>query len=415
MRILLSAFAFSPKWGSEPGVGWCWAVEMAKAHDVTVLTHAHFRTHMAELEAAMGPLPFKMVYFDVEPIFNKSYESYLNSQLYFLRWQWHVRGFVKQMLQQERFDLIHHLTLGTVRYPSFLQKLGVPLVAGPLGGGERAPIGLYAGVPAGARLKEMLRDAVIWSTAWDPMIHWTWGRTEVLLCRTRESRDALPGHAARRAELVQEIGCPPVDPNVLSRFETVSDASPLRILHVGRLLAWKGLHLALPALARLHHQGMGWTLTVVGVGPMEGPLKAKARALGIDHLIRWTGPLPREEVMAHYGRHDLFLFPSLHDSGGTVVLESLSQGCPVVCTDLGGPAHFVDDHCGRVVPATSGHAIEVINDLGNVLAALAKDRPGLLALRQGAINKAQELSWPNRVRGAYDLIERALPGLRTRS
>ena len=37
-----------------------------------------------------------------------------------------------------------------------------------------------------------------------------------------------------------------------------------------------------------------------------------------------------------FGSHDLFLFPSLHDSGGFVVLEALSHGLPVVCLDLGG-------------------------------------------------------------------------------
>lgn len=415
MKILLSAFAFSPKWGSEPGVGWCWAIEMAKEHDVTVLTHRYFESHMKELEAQMGALPFKLVYFDVTPIFNKSYESYLNSQLYFLRWQWHLRGFVRQLLQREQFDLIHHLTLGTIRYPSFLQKLGVPLVAGPLGGGERSPVRLYAGTPWGARIREMFRDVLIWSTAWDPMIHWTWGRTELVLCRTRESRDALPGYVARQVELLQEIGCPAVDTTTLARFEPPAPSDSLRILYVGRLLALKGVHLALPALARLHRQGIAWTLTAVGVGPMEGPLKAQAQALGIDHLITWTGSLPREGVMAQYGRHDLFLFPSLHDSGGTVVLESMSQGCPVVCVDLGGPPHFVDERCGRIVPVTDGRPAPVIDGIERVLLDLAQDRPALLALRQGAITKAQELSWPNRVRGAYALIQRRLGSrLRTR-
>lgn len=414
MNILLSAFAFSPKWGSEPGVGWCWALEMAKEHTVTVLTHSYFEEHMKELEARMGPLPFKLVYFDVEPIFNKSFESYLNSQLYFLRWQWHVRPVVKQLLRQERFDLIHHLTLGTIRYPSFLQKLGAPLVAGPLGGGERAPVRLYAGTPWGARIREMFRDVLIWSTAWDPMIHWTWGRTDVVLCRTRESRSALPWYVARDAQLVQEIGCPAVDDSILSRFQPPPPDAPLRCLYVGRLLALKGVHLALPALARLHRRGLAWTLTMVGVGPMESTLKAQARALGIDHLITWTGSLPREEVMAQYGRHDLFLFPSLHDSGGTVVLESMSQGCPVVCVDLGGPPHFVDERCGRIVPVPDGRPGPVIDGLEAVLAALAQDRATLLALRQGAIAKAIELSWPNRVRGAYALIGQALARLRTR-
>lgn len=38
-HILLSAYACSPLWGSEPGVGWQWALELSKRHDVTVITH----------------------------------------------------------------------------------------------------------------------------------------------------------------------------------------------------------------------------------------------------------------------------------------------------------------------------------------------------------------------------------------
>lgn len=407
MKILLSAFAFSPVWGSEPGVGWCWAIEMSKTHEVTVLTHRYFENHMRELEASMGSLPFEVIYFDVNPIWHQSHERYLNSQLYALRWQWCARSFVKNLLKTRRFDLIHHLTLGTIRYPSFLQRLGVPLVAGPLGGGERAPFAFYRGVPWRERLRELLRDGLIWSAAWDPMIHWTWGRTEVLLCRTRESMAALPWHVRKRSSVVQEIGCPVTLPDEAMMPLPEPDV-PLRLLHVGRLLAFKGMHLALPALAELTRRGVDWRLTVVGVGPMLEPLKAQANALGIDHRIEWLGGLPRAQVMDLYGQHDAFLFPSLHDSGGTVVLESLSQGCPVLCVDLGGPPHFVNETCGAVVPVLSGQPAPVIAGLAAVLAAWAHGRGALYDLRQGALKRARELSWPNRVRGAYQLIEAAL-------
>lgn len=407
MKILLSAFAFSPLWGSEPGVGWCWAIEMAKTHEVTVLTHRYFENHMRDLESSMGSLPFEVIYFDVKPIWHRSYERYLNSQLYALRWQWSARSFVKRLLKTRRFDLIHHLTLGTIRYPSFLQGLGVPLVAGPLGGGERAPFAFYKGVPWRERLREFLRDGLIWSAAWDPMIHWTWGRTEVLLCRTRESMTALPWHVRKRCSLVQEIGCPVTLPEH-AIMPMPEPNVPLRLLHVGRLLALKGMHLALPALAELTRRGVDWNLTMVGVGPMLEPLKAQASALGIDHRIAWMGSLPRAQVMDLYGKHDAFLFPSLHDSGGTVVLESLSQGCPVLCVDLGGPPHFVDETCGAVVPVLSGQPAPVIAALAQVLVTWSGSRVTLHNLRRGALRRAGELSWPNRVQGAYQLIEEAL-------
>ena len=48
MRVLLSAFACAPNRGSEPGVGWNWALALAKNNDVTVLTREENRR---EIEA----------------------------------------------------------------------------------------------------------------------------------------------------------------------------------------------------------------------------------------------------------------------------------------------------------------------------------------------------------------------------
>ena len=109
MKILLSAFAFSPVWGSEPGVGWAWAMELSKDHEVTVLTHRYFENHMRQLKVQMGEFPFTVLYLDLKPIVHHSYEQYLNSQLHAIRWQWKARGHVRKLLETERFDLIHHL------------------------------------------------------------------------------------------------------------------------------------------------------------------------------------------------------------------------------------------------------------------------------------------------------------------
>ena len=152
MRILLSAFACSPRWGSEPGVGWNWAVELAKDHDVTVLTHAYFRAHFEALPASQLPARLHIEYVAVDPPAGRFHEQLLNSQLYYAWWQWFAYRHARQLLRTQSFDLVHHLTLGTFRYPIFLGLLGTPLAVGPLGGGERAPSRFYAGLPLRDRI-----------------------------------------------------------------------------------------------------------------------------------------------------------------------------------------------------------------------------------------------------------------------
>ena len=57
------------------------------------------------------------------------------------------------------------------------------------------------------------------------------------------------------------------------------------------------------------------------------------------------------------------LFPSLHDSGGMVVLESLAYGLPVVCLNIGGPGIIVTNGCGRLVDVVGKSKAEVVAKL----------------------------------------------------
>ncbi len=67
-RVLLSAFACEPHKGSEPEVGWQWALQMARFHDVTVLTQSKNRPAIeSELKKQPADRQPKFVYFDLSP------------------------------------------------------------------------------------------------------------------------------------------------------------------------------------------------------------------------------------------------------------------------------------------------------------------------------------------------------------
>ncbi len=413
VKILISAFACSPLWGSEPSVGWNWAWELAVDHEVTVLTHAYFRSH---IEAHMAALPggaaqaqrLRFDYLDCVPARGQFHEQLLNSQAYYLRWQRAARPRVLHLLATQGHALVHHVTWGNFRWPVPLHGLPVPLVVGPLGGGERAPQRLYRDLPWKLQLKEVLRNLIIASGRVDPFVARGLAGARWIFCRTPQTLQALPRAARGRARIVHDIGAPPpAEPDSLPPF-TPSPAGQLRCLFVGRLLAWKGAHFALRAVQLLRQRGVAVQLTLVGRGEAEAALRRLAAELRLGDAVQWRQDLPREAVLRLYAEHDLFLFPSLHDSGGTVVLESLSRACPVVCVDLGGPPHFVNEHCGRVVHAADGNADALPARLADALQALAAD-PGLrLRLREGALAQAQLHSWPQRVQQAYAPVLRAL-------
>ncbi|NML45479.1 glycosyltransferase family 1 protein [Ramlibacter sp. G-1-2-2] len=73
------------------------------------------------------------------------------------------------------------------------------------------------------------------------------------------------------------------------------------------------------------------TKVVCGVGPVEATLKQK------HPEVRWVGILPRDELAKLYAAADLFVFPSLADTFGLVMVEAMACGTPVAAYPADGP------------------------------------------------------------------------------
>jgi len=127
--------------------------------------------------------------------------------------------------------------------------------------------------------------------------------------------------------MMQDVG---TEEALILSEQPASPPNARRFLFVGNLLYLKGIHLALQALARMHRDFPGATLTIAGDGRDRKWLQKMADRLGVAHAVDWRGWVPREQALSMYREHTAFTacFPSLHDSGGTVVMEALSQGLP---------------------------------------------------------------------------------------
>lgn len=104
-------------------------------------------------------------------------------------------------------------------------------------------------------------------------------------------------------------------------------------LGVGRLIYYKGFHVALAALK--HVTG---TLLVSGIGPLEAYLKRVATELGVDNRVVWLGRTTAEQLVGCYMAATAFWFPSVARSEGfgLVQVEAMASGCPVVNTAIPG-------------------------------------------------------------------------------
>jgi glycosyltransferase involved in cell wall biosynthesis len=383
-------------------VGWQWLRRIAREHDVTLLTHAYFREQLEPALAREG-LTLDIRYVQA-PAFGMHPHRQLNSRLYYVWWQMWARLTVRRHLAQKRFDLIHHLTWGTLRFPCLLGGLGVPLVMGPLGGGEAAPMRLFAGLPLRDRLFDAVRAATLAMLRVDPLAMAGPRRAALVLCKSQDSLRALPPQVQARAAVMPEIGSPATDLTARGPTNTTTGRQP-RLLFAGRLLGWKGVALALGAVDELAQRGVDVHLDIAGDGPLRPHLEAEIVRRGLQRRVALLGMVPRDELLGLYGRADLFLFPSLHDSSGNVVLEALSRGLPVVCLDLGGPQLYIDESCGVVVSTAGRDRAAVEQALADAIGNLLTQPARLAAMSKAAAEHAARQSWDAVVARAYAVIE----------
>ena len=133
--------------------------------------------------------------------------------------------------------------------------------------------------------------------------------------------------------------------------------SPGRVLFVGRLVEKKGLAVLLEALRAVP---AGWSLDVVGDGPLRGELEARATGLP----VRFLGQATKDDLARAYAGCDLLVAPSVPAASGdqdglpVALLEAMSAGCPVVASRIAGiDEAVVDGETGLLVPPGDAAAL----------------------------------------------------------
>lgn len=111
-------------------------------------------------------------------------------------------------------------------------------------------------------------------------------------------------------------------------------------LSVGRLIYYKGIHIALEAL-----KDVPGSLVVIGTGPLEAELKRRAEEFGVAERVVWYGHATADELVGAYHSATALWFPSVARSEGfgLVQVEAMASGCPVINTAI--PASGVSWVC----------------------------------------------------------------------
>jgi glycosyltransferase involved in cell wall biosynthesis len=389
LRILLVGHAFWPGEGSEPGLTWNWAWHLAEHHDVWVIAHP---LHRAAVEAVMaghsGRAP-RVVWVDLP---RKPEQGERGIRLHYFRWQRAALAQARRLHATHKFDIVHHVSWGTIYAPPALWRLGAPFVWGPIGGGQMAPLrfGRYLGwrgilEEAGRNVRRRLLPLL-------PPLRRTAANSAVILATNRETAEVLYRAGAPRVELFLDNGVHPDQFIARQRIRRADEH--LELLWAGRLEARKALPLALEAMARVRDVPV--RLSVAGDGPLRPALEHQAAAMGLTDRVRFLGLVPRERLLSDlFANSDAFLFTSLQDSFGSVVIEAMAAGLPVLALNHQGVGTMIPEQAAIKVPVKS--PASTIQGLADAIRALAMSPDLVQSMGEAARRHAVTESWSRRV------------------
>jgi glycosyltransferase involved in cell wall biosynthesis len=388
MKVLLVCHAFAPGRGSEPGFSWNWATRLSAEHDIWVLAHPEFRPDV-EAHLASHPNPrLHVVWLQATAWDPRRGQG--GVVWHYLRWLRQAQRLGRSLHAEISFDLVHHLSLSTISAPPAWWKLDIPFVWGPLGGAQLCPSDLLE-LFGNHRWREWLRPLRLGLLRVYPPFRAAVARSAAILATNHETRRFLGEVASRPVTLFWDSG---VEDEVLPpRPARPAQRETMRVLWASRFQKRKALPLALDAMVLL--RGAPVTLVVAGGGDEAGAWRALVNTMGIQDRVEFLGELDPPRMHEEFRRADVFLFTSIRDSFGTVVLEAMTHGLPVVALDIHGVAARMPAAAGIKVAAQSRVATAAA--LASALLALSEDPELRHELGVAAWDYAATQVWSRRV------------------
>jgi 1,2-diacylglycerol 3-alpha-glucosyltransferase len=139
-----------------------------------------------------------------------------------------------------------------------------------------------------------------------------------------------------------------LDPERVRAALGLKDADLL--LYVGRLSKEKSLDFLLRAFARIVLKRPQARLLLVGKGPHEHGLRHMVRELHLGERVIFTGSIPHSEVPHYVAAADLFVFSSVMETQGLVLIEAMAAGTPVVAVEAPASVDVLVEGGGMLVP-----------------------------------------------------------------
>lgn len=405
MRVLLVAESANPEFVSVPLVGWSLSSALAQRCHAIIATQV--RNREAFLRSGMQEHR-DFVCINSEWLAKPLYKVNRVLRRAGLGWTATTAmaslayyAFERSLCQQFRerlmggeFDVVHRVTPLSPTIPSFyLSQLcaeaKVPFVLGPLNGGVPWPKEFRSALRAEGEWLSYVRSAYKLLPGY--------GRTlETAAAILVGSQDTLKQVPLRHHAKCFYVAENAIDPERFSLQSPQFSEFPIRVAFAGRLVPYKGADMMLESLADLIRSGRV-VVNIYGDGPERANLEAFCQREQIAHGVEFHGWVKHSQLQGKLASNHLFVFPSIREFGGAVVLEAMALGVVPVVVGYGGPGELVTEDTGFAVPM--GPRSQIVSDVRAAVTMVANHPDTLSTMREAGLERIrQHFTWDAKAR-----------------
>jgi D-inositol-3-phosphate glycosyltransferase len=322
----------------------------------------------------------------------------------------HISGLSQEfsrIMRTENYDLIHsHYWLsGKVAMPA-AKELGIPLVHTMHTMARVKNLNLAEGETPEPMIRVQGETQVV--AAANALI----ANTDAEAASLVSLYDACPDTVHVVSPGVDLYTFTPGESRSAARDQISQPQDALVVSFVGRIQPHKGPEVLIRATSELvkHSPLLRHKLIVNIVGGASGAnteevdrLKELTTWLAIDDVVRFSPPVPREDLPQWYRAADLVVVPSYSESFGLVALEAQACGTPVIATAVGGLRTAVADGISGVL--VDGHDPKAWS---SVISRLLQEPQRRVLLSMGAVEHASHFGWDVTARGTLDVYDQVI-------
>ena len=384
MNYLIQAWACLPDKGGEFAVSWGWISHLSncigESDSIYVVSLTLKNEHIQEYQLK------NVKVIDIEAF--EKFKFLENTPLYY--WVWQRLAYRKVSSMDIHFDVIHLYSLSDFRQLGVWYKYkNSTTIFGPVGGGQVCPKSL-----TGYEQKfYYIRNIINSICKYNPFYKRCIKRYSCKYACNKETGEYL-----KESELLIDV---PLNDRLknLNVLQKKTEEKAI-ILFCGRLINKKGLFLLLDVIKRIP-KDREYEVHIYGEGILREAIENQIRYADLEERVIVKGAVPYEEMTKVYRTADVFVLPSLRESGGSVLVEAMAHALPIVSLDMAFSSILKQNDTGNFIDihqSTEG----ILNSFADALVRLIDDSELRTKLGYNGYKYVNnELTWDKMIEKVY--------------